>query len=366
MRKEAIMAPKVLVFAPTGDSHKFLEQNGCEVQLGNPQWHVPGGDYEAEYISMAKGAVALAGSSMRATPTSRRVLQALPDLRIVAKATVGVDDIDIEAASELGVLVTHAPVESNWGNIAETTVMFMLSLLKGQMIQDTTIKEGGWWTEGRQGAYVGSRNSDGYKGITLGIVGLGRIGGRVAHLMRPWNINILASDPYIPEYRFLEFGVQPVDLETLLRESDVVTIHVVLNKETKHMISARQIEMMKPTSYLINTARGGAVNELDLINALEKGTIAGAALNAYEEEPLPPESPLRFMGNKVIMRPHGGSPLRTTGPEAPAGRGAGQNSQWVNNDILKALKGETPEHVFNAEALPLWLERFKGKDLFVH
>jgi len=350
-----------MVFAPTGDSHRFLEQNGCEVQLGDPQWHVPGGGHEADYIKLAQGAAALAGTSMRATPTSRRVIESLPDLRIVAKATVGVDDIDVEAASELGVLVTHAPVESNWGNIAETTVMFMLSLLKGQMDQDETIKSGGWWSPNGQGTYVGSRASDGYKGTTLGLVGLGRIGGRVAQLMRPWNINIIASDPYIPEYRFLEFGVKPVDLETLLREADVVSVHVVLNKETWHLIGERELAMMKPSSFLINTARGGAVDEQALINALDKGTIAGAALNAYEVEPIPAESPLRFMGNKVILRPHGGSPLR--GAE-PAGRGAGQNSEWVNNDVLKALRGETPDHIFNAEALPLWLERFKGKNLF--
>jgi D-3-phosphoglycerate dehydrogenase / 2-oxoglutarate reductase len=358
------MTPKVFVFAPTGDSHKHLEENGCAVTLGDPQWHIPGADYEADYIRATQGSVALAGTSMRATPTSRAVLASLPDLRIVAKATVGVDDIDVEAASELGILVTHAPVESNWGNIAETTVMFLLSLLKGQNVQDQTIKDGGWWSEAGNGKYVGSRSSDGYKGITLGIVGLGRIGMRVAQLMRPWNINILASDPYIPEYRFLEAGVKPVDLDTLLEESDVVTIHVVLNRETKHMISAPQLEKMKPSAFLINTARGGAVDEQALINALDKGMIAGAALNAYEEEPLSAESPLRFMGNKVILRPHGGSPLRTQGAEAPAGRGAGQNSQWVNADILKALRGETPDHIFNAEALPLWLERFKGEDLF--
>jgi phosphoglycerate dehydrogenase-like enzyme len=234
-------------------------------------------------------------------------------------------------------------------------------------VQDETIKDGGWYSEAGNGKYVGSRASDGYKGITLGIVGLGRIGMRVAQLMRPWNINIIASDPYIPEYRFLEAGVKPVDLETVMRESDVVTIHVVLNRETHHMISEPQLAMMKPSAFLINTARGGAVDEQALINALDKGTIAGAALNAYEEEPLPPESPLRFMGTKVILRPHGGSPLRTQrGEEAPVGRGAGQNSQWVNADILKALRGEQPDHIFNAEALPLWLERFKGKDLFAN
>ena len=344
-----------------GESHKFLEENGCEVLLGKREWHVPGGDYEGEVAEYMTGAAAAYGTSMRATPISRRVLEASPELRIVAKGTVGVDEIDLDAAEALGILVTHAPVESNWGNIAETTVMFMLALLKGQNVQDETIKNGGWWTEGAQGAYVGSRGSDGYAGITLGIVGLGRIGARVAQLLRPWNIRILAYDPYIPEHRFLECGAVPVDLETLLRESDVVSIHVVLTKETRNMIDAPELAQMKPSAYVINTARGGTVNEAALINAIDSGQIAGAGLNAFEMEPLPPESPLRFMGDKVILRPHGGTPPAGA---ATVGRSAGLNTQWVNNDVLRALRGEVPDHVYNVDVIPRWRQRFGGKNLF--
>ena len=356
--------PKVLAFAPVGDSHRFLEENGCEVLLGRPEWHVPGGSYEEEVATYARGAAAAYGTSMRATPISRRVLEASPDLRIVAKGTIGVDEIDLDAAADLGILVTHAPVESNWGNIAETTVMFMLSLLKGQNVQDETIRNGGWWTEGSQGAYVGSRASDGHKGITLGIIGLGRIGGCVSQLMRPWNITILAHDPYVPDHRFLEFGAKRVDLETLLSESDIVSVHVVLSRETHNLIDAAELAMMKSSAYLLNTARGGTVNEAALINALDSGQIAGAGLNAFEDEPLPPESPLRFMGKNVILRPHGGSPPRTPGAQVTPGRGTGQNTEWVNNDLLKALRGEVPEHVYNVDVIPRWRERFGGKNLF--
>jgi phosphoglycerate dehydrogenase-like enzyme len=355
--------PKVFVFSPNGNSYENLQANGCDVVLGQPDWHTPGEDHQAEVIEAAREADAMNGTSMRATPISRAVLEASPNLRIVAKTTVGVDDIDVDAATEMGILVTHAPVESNWGNVAETTVTLMLSLLKGVSQQDATIKDGGWWTEGRQGTYVGSRQSDGYAGITLGIIGLGRIGGRVAHLMSPWNINILAYDPYVPDYRYLEFNAKPVDLETLLRESDVVTMHVVLNKETRHMMSYDQFAMMKPRAYFINTSRGAAHDEAALADALERGLIAGCALNAFEEEPLPEDSPLRRMGHKILMRPHGGTPLRSnvTSTEAPVGRGVGQNTQWANTDILKALRGELPVHIFNTEAVPLWLERFGGK-----
>src|SRR4051812_47031679 len=132
--------PKVFMFAPVGKSHEFLTANGCEVALGKPEWHTPGTDYEPELIGMAQGAAAMAGTSMRASPITRNVIEAAPDLRIVAKATVGVDDIDVDYCTEQGILVTHAPVESNWGNIAEVTVTFLLSLLKRVQEQDAFIK----------------------------------------------------------------------------------------------------------------------------------------------------------------------------------------------------------------------------------
>ena len=106
-----------------------------------------------------------------------------------------------------------------------------------------------------QGTYLGSR-ADGYSGITLGLIGLGRIGSRIATLLRPWKMRILAADPYVPDAKFLEHGVTRVDLPTLLRESDVVSLHVVLTRETRHMISTEQLAMMKPTAILINTSRG--------------------------------------------------------------------------------------------------------------
>jgi len=352
--------PKVFMFAPTGNSHEFLEANGCEVALGKDYWHQPGGDHEQEIAEVASTAAALAGTSMRASPITRKVLESSPELRIVSKTTVGVDDIDVDAATEMGILVTHAPVESNWGNIAEVTVTMMLALLKGLNEQDETIKQGGWWSE-RQGKYVGSRQSDGYGGVTLGIIGLGRIGARVAQLMRPWNINILAYDPYIPEYRFLEFGAKPADLDTVLRESDVVTVHVVLTKETRHMMSTREFSLMKPSAYFINTSRGEVVDEQALCDAIEEGAIAGAGLNAFEAEPIAPDSPLRRFGDKVVLRPHGGTPLRSPGAEVSVGRTAGQASDWVNADVLKALRGELTNHIFNQEAVPRWLERFGGK-----
>src|SRR5262249_59866220 len=113
----------------------------------------------------------------------------------------------------------------------------------------------GWRNQKRQGTYLGSR-PDGYAGITLGLIGLGRIGSRIATLMRPWQMRILATDPYVPESKFAEHGVTRVDLPTLLRESDVVSLHVVLTRETRHMVGAAQLAQMKRHAILINTSRG--------------------------------------------------------------------------------------------------------------
>src|SRR5204863_1627637 len=129
--------------------------------------------------------------------------------------------------TDLGILVTHSPTESNWGGVAEGTITMMLAMLKRVRERDRNLKESqGWRDQNLQGTYVGSR-ADGYAGITLGLIGLGRIGSRIATLMRPWKMRILATDPYVPDAKFAEHGVTRVDLDTLLAESDVVSLHVV-------------------------------------------------------------------------------------------------------------------------------------------
>jgi D-3-phosphoglycerate dehydrogenase / 2-oxoglutarate reductase len=350
--------PKAFLFAPTGEMAKLVEAGGCEVVLGKAGWHTPLGNNEPEMVRMAVDADALAGTSIRSSPITRTIMQASRGLRIVAKSTVGVDDIDLDAATELGILVTHAPTESNWGAVAEGTVGIILALLKRVRERDAQIKAGGWRDEDLQGTYLGRRLSDGYPGITLGIIGLGRIGGRVSQLFRPWNMRVIACDPHIPDYRFLEFGVEPVDLDTLLRESDVVTMHVVLNKETRHMMGAAQFAKMKPGAVFVNTSRGGAVEEKALAEALTNGTIRAAGLDVFEDEPIARDSPLRQLGDKVLLSPHMISANRGGGLG-----GLGSGSVWAAEAVLKALHGELPDHVFNTDVIPLWLERFGGKNL---
>ena len=181
------------------------------------------------------------GTSMRHTPISRKVIEGCQRLRIVAKYTVGVDDVDVEAATDFGILVCHAPTEANCFGVAETTMAMMLAFLKKFRERDAAVRAGHWRESYLATTFIGTRQSDGYPGITIGLVGLGRIGTRVAQLLAPWRVRLLAYDPYIEPARFLLAGVERVDYETLLRQSDVVSFHVVLTKETRYMLADRSL-----------------------------------------------------------------------------------------------------------------------------
>lgn len=352
-------ATKVFIFAPadaTGESHKRLKEHGCELVLGKASWETPYGNNEAEMAAMADGCDALVGTSIRSSPITRKIMGSSSRLRIVAKYTIGLDDVDVDAATELGVLVTHAPTESNWGGVAETTITAMLAMLKKVRERDRHLKQGGLWRDQRlEGIYVGAR-ADGYPGITIGLIGLGRIGSRVASLLRPWKVRMLACDPYVPDSKFSDHGVERVELATLLRESDVVTLHVVLTRETRHLISAQQLALMKPTAILINTSRGHCVDEAALVEALQKGRIGGAALDVCEEEPLALESPLRQLGDKVLLSPHMAS--------ANVGSGLKPGIRWATESVLSALRGEVPDNVYNKEVIERWESRFGGKSVW--
>lgn len=349
-------SPKVFVFAPGNDeSLKKMRDVGCELVLGGASWADPTGDSQDVMEEKALHADALVGTSIKGGKISREVMKASENLRIVAKYTVGVDEIDVEAATEMGIVVTHAPTEANWGAVAETTVQKMLSMLKKTRERDHEMKHGtAWRTEELTGQYVGSRE-DGYPGIVLGIIGLGRIGKRVAKLLAPWEFRMVAYDPYLEDAAFEGAGVERVDLDTLLGESDVVTLHVILTAETRHMISSPQFDLMKRTAFIINTSRGPVIDEAELIRALERGTIAGAGLDVFEKEPLPADSPLRDMDDRVLISPHVAAHNH--------GGGIGPGIIWGTEDVLRALRGEVPEHVFNPEVLPRWRERFEGRSV---
>lgn len=350
--------PKILIYAPREEPpeiYRRLEQAGYALAFGERAWQLPRGRHEDAFVAAARDAVALMGTSIRHTPISRRVMEASQRLRIVSKYTVGVDDVDIDAASDLGILVCNSPTEANCFGVAESTVAMMLTILKKLRERDADVRAGRWREPEVVSSYVGGRASDGYPGLTLGLVGLGRIGARVADLLAPWKMRILAYDPYVEPMKFVLHGARRVDYETLLRDADVVSFHVVLTDETRSMLSERQLALMKPSAIVINTARGGVVDEAALARALEAGAIQAAAIDAFQEEPLASDSPLRRLGDKVLLSPHAAA--TNDGGELRAGIYSATGS------VLAALSGEVPDDVVNRGAVARWKERFGGVDL---
>jgi len=344
--------PTVLIYRPideSGDSHRLLEAAGCNVIVA------PADANRARLAALAVGVDALLGATFRGH-MDREFLAISPRLRIVAKYTIGVDDVDVEAASSLGVLVTYCPTEANWGGVAEGTVAMILTLLKRIRERDRHVKAGGWRDPPVYGTYLGKR-ADGYPGITVGIVGLGRAGSRVADLLKPWGARVLAADPYVDAAKFARHGALRVDLETLLREADVVTLHCNLTAETRRLIDRHRLALVKPTAVLVNTARGAVVDLDALCDALDARTLAAAALDVLPEEPVPRDARILELGDRVLLSPHMVA--------ANQGGTLGAAIPWAAEAVLAALRGEVPDCVYNTEAGVPWQTRFGGRSLLV-
>ncbi len=320
---------------------KPLEEGGCEVVLGRSFDRFPGLAYsEDEMIELLRDAdAAIVSTRERVT---RRILESCPRLRIVAKATIGVERIDAEAATELGILVVNSPAPENFLGVAEATIGLMLALNKNLMAVQRRLREGHWKHPSSLGTLLA--------GKTIGIVGLGRIGSNVARRLTAWDVRILATDPYVEPARAYAVGAQLVPLDALVQESDIVTLHVVLTPETTHLINEARLRAMKPTAFLVNTSRGPVVDEAALVRAIQEGWIAGAALDVFEEEPLPMDSPLRKLDpDRVILTPHciaNNVASHVTG------------THMAMENVLRALRGELPSYIKNPEAIERWRQRF--------
>jgi len=332
----------------SGASHRLIVAAGCEVVVAEP---------DADRVrlgELAQGADALLGATFRGGLIDRDFLQISAKLRIVSKYTIGVDDVDLDAANDLGILVAYCPTEANWGGVAEGTIALMLTLLKRIRERDRHVKAGGWREPPFYGTYLGAR-ADGYSGITVGIIGLGRAGSRVAELLAPWRVRLLAADPFVEPAKFDRYGVERVDLDTLLRESDVVTLHCNLTPTTRGLISRERLALMKRDAWLINTARGQMIDIEPLCDALEAGALAGAALDVLPEEPPSGQARLLGLRDRVILSPH----------MVAANQGGTLSAAvpWATQATLAALRGELPEYVYNVEAVAKWQTRFAGRSL---
>jgi phosphoglycerate dehydrogenase-like enzyme len=228
------------------------------------------------------------------------VIEACPGLKVIARAGVGWDAVDVAAATAAGVVVTFAP-GTNHDAVAEHTFMLLLALAKNLIPQDSQLRAGGWPRK----ANVPLREQ------TLGLVGLGRIGKAVALLGFAFGMRVVAHEPY-PDWAFVgEHGVKIVSLDEVFREADYLSLHAPYTVQGRHLVNARTLGLMKPTAFLVNTARGGLVNEPDLIGALRSRRIAGAGLDVFEDEPPPADHPFRHMDNVVLTAHMAGVDLKS-------------------------------------------------------
>jgi D-3-phosphoglycerate dehydrogenase len=272
------------------------ELSPATVDALGPDFDVRSVDGTDRAALLAELATANAILVRSATKVDAEALAAAPHLQVIARAGVGLDNVDIKAATAAGVMVVNAPT-SNIISAAELTVGHILSLARHIPPAHGALAQGQW----KRSKYTGIELYE----KTVGIIGLGRIGALVAARLQAFGVNIIAFDPYITSARAQQLGVHPVSLDELLAQSDFVTIHMPKTPETTGMISAPQLKLMKPTAYVVNVARGGLIDEADLYTALVDGTIAGAGLDVFVNEP-PTGSPLLGLDN-LISTPHLGA-----------------------------------------------------------
>jgi D-3-phosphoglycerate dehydrogenase len=279
----------LVVDAVAQEGIAYLREHGFEVdELPKPSRETLDariGDYEA--------LVTRSGTAV--TPD---LLQHARRLKIVGRAGVGVDNIDVEACSRRGIVVVNAPA-GNVVSAAEHTLGLLLALVRRIPEAHQSLKALGW-DRSIYGAELYRK--------TVGVVGLGKVGSRVAARIRAFETEVLAYDPYIPESRARDVGARLTDFATLLRASDIVTLHVPLTEETVNMVAARELAQMKRGVRIVNCARGGVIHEADLLAALEAGQVAGAAIDVWSEEPPRTEALRRLVQHpRVVVTPHLGA-----------------------------------------------------------
>jgi len=270
-------------------------------------------------------------------PITRAMMEQAPQLLIIAAHGVGYNNVEISAADEMGILVTNVP-GANSDAVAEFTFGLMLTLIRFFPQVWEEMKKGGWRRPDLWGSELREK--------TLGIIGLGQIGSRVSKLGNAFGMKVLAFDPYISEKNFRDAGALPAERDEVISQADFLTLHTPLTAETRKMIAGRELSLMKPKAFLINTSRGGVVNEEALLAALDGGGISGAAIDVFEQEP--PAGSVLVRHPRVLTAPH----VAGLTNEARYRLGLGTSER-----ILCAFRGETPPNVVNNPVNPRYLKR---------
>jgi D-3-phosphoglycerate dehydrogenase len=313
------MSARVLVADPVAEDGIELLSRSAEVDvrtgLSPEQLAAIVGDYDALVVRSE-------------TKVTAAIFEAGHRLQVVGRAGVGVDNIDLEAATQHGVVVVNAPT-GNTTSAAELAVALMLALARHIPAADASLKAGQW----QRSRFVGVE----LRGKTLGIVGLGQVGSEVARRARAFEMRLMGHDPFVPEDRARALGVELCSLEELLATSDFLTVHTTLTSGTRGLIGPEELKLVKPTIRLINTARGGIIDEQALAAALRDGLVAGAAVDVFTEEPA--------STNPLIQAPN----LITT-PHLGASTAEAQERVAVDvaEQIVAVLRGEPAQYAVNA------------------
>ncbi len=274
----------------------------------------------------------------------RRVIEALEKCVVIGVGSVGVDMVDVEAATEAGIVVTNVP-DVFIDEVADHTMMLLLAAARRVTVMDHMVRGGDWW-KGRPLFDEIPR----IFGQTLGLVSFGNVARAVAARAIPFGLRVIAHDPYVSELEITRAGVEPVELDELLERSDFVSLHPALNEETRHLIDAAALERMKPGAVLVNTGRGPLVDQDALVEALRSGEIAFAALDVLEREP-PKEDDAILELHNVILTPHSAS---ATSRMRPATR------RRAAREVALVLSGRWPRSCVNPTVLPrVPLERWQ-------
>jgi D-3-phosphoglycerate dehydrogenase len=331
---------KALVTAPfTDDSLQELRDAGIEVDYQS--WLATGklflGDSMLGIITNGNyDIVVVEGDEIK-----EEVIQG-SDLKLIACVRGGPNNISIEAATQKGIPVISAPGR-NTRAVAELTISLVLSQARRLTKADRLLVRDEYMVDdfGDFGALYTSTTGFELKGKTVGIIGLGMIGFEVAKLLRVFDVNILVFDPYVAEERLDEADAIKAELDTLLQESDIVTIHVPATEETRGLLNAEKLGLMKSTAILINTSRASVTDESALFEALKAGKIAGAGLDVFSMEPVDCDNIFLELDN-VTVTPHIGGNTRET---------IERQSEMLTKDIKAFLDGKMPKYILNPEVL---------------
>jgi D-3-phosphoglycerate dehydrogenase len=301
-----------------------LVRDGHEIVLTR----VPADVDEAALIATLAGAHGVVAGLEPYTP---RVLEACPELRIISRTGVGYDAVDVDAATARGVVVATT-VGANHHSVAEAAIAFTLAALRRVAFADRQMRTSGW-NPRPYGVEL--------RGKTVGVVGTGLIGKEVVRRLQGWDVQILLADVVQDQSLVERYGAHYVELGELLREADVVTLHAPLLHSTHHMIDEAALRSMKPTAYLVNTARGPLVDEAAVARALREGWIAGASLDVFEVEPLPSDSPLLSLDNTTLTQ-------HVAGVTEESMRAM---TAMAVESVARVLRGEPPVSCVNPEVL---------------